>query len=157
MKAFTKFPKPGLISFFAACFLLFLINQFYLVLQVSAIMKNAGSVVLLSSVMTAMAIPRIIMLPICGYLMDKIGSAKILRGRIHSLIFTLLSYFAFHRLNLIHTNRIFLFAILSEGSARRSPLPSTPWSRGCRLTGICKEQTQSCKPPTRQLCCPDRL
>ena len=55
MKTFAKFPKPGPISFFAACFLLFLINQFYLVLQVSAIMKSAGSVVLLSSVMTAMA------------------------------------------------------------------------------------------------------
>lgn len=115
MKTFAKFPKTRSISFFAACFLLFLLNQFYLVLQVSAIMKSAGSVVLLSSVMTAMAIPRIIMLPICGYLMDKIGAVKILRGGIYSLIFTLLSYFVFSRLNLIHTNHIFLFAILFGG------------------------------------------
>ena len=54
MKNHTQiFPIIGL-RFFAACFLLFLVSQFYLVLQVSSLMKSAGSVLLLSSVLMAM-------------------------------------------------------------------------------------------------------
>ena len=80
MKNHTQiFPIIGL-RFFAACFLLFLVSQFYLVLQVPSLMKSAGSVLLLSSILIAMTIPRVIVLPISRFLINKLGAFKILRS-----------------------------------------------------------------------------
>ena len=50
----SQFLSVNVIIFFSGCTILFLISQLYSVLQVSLIMKGAGSVLLLSSVMTAM-------------------------------------------------------------------------------------------------------
>ncbi len=53
----SKFLSADSVFFLSACIILFLINQLYSVLQVSLIMKSTGSILLLSSVMTAMVIP----------------------------------------------------------------------------------------------------
>lgn len=105
------------LRFFAACFLLFLVSQFYLVLQVSSLMKSAGSVFLLSSVLMAMTIPRVIILPISGFLIDKFGAFKILRLGSAALCALLSFYFVFNRQNLIQVKTIFIFAILFGGSS----------------------------------------
>ena len=74
----SKFLSADSVFFFSACIILFLINQLYSVLQVSLIMKSTGSILLLSSVMTAMVIPRIFILPVSGLFTDKLGIFKTL-------------------------------------------------------------------------------
>ena len=104
MKKHTHPLSVTSLRFFAACFLLFLVSQFYLVLQVSSLMKSAGSVLLLSSVLMAMTIPRVIILPISGFLIDKFGAFKILRLGSAALCALLSFYFVFNRQNLIQVN-----------------------------------------------------
>ena len=117
MKNYTQiFPIIGL-RFFAACFLLFLVSQFYLVLQVSSLMKSAGSVLLLSSVLMAMTIPRVIVLPISGFLIDKLGAFKILRSGTAALCALLSFYFVFNLQNMIQVKTVFIFAVLFGGSS----------------------------------------
>ena len=76
----SQFLSVNVIIFFSGCTILFLISQLYSVLQVSLIMKGAGSVLLLSSVMTAMVVPRIFLLPVAGFLTDKAGVSRTLTG-----------------------------------------------------------------------------
>ena len=115
MEKKEKFLSINAIFFFSACIILFLINQLYSVLQVSLIMKSTGSILLLSSVMTAMVIPRIFILPVSGFLTDKMGIFKTLvigSGLLGVLMFSL---FLVTQINIVNTNFIFIFAILFGG------------------------------------------
>lgn len=111
----SQFFSINVIMFFSACIILFLINQLYSVLQVSLIMKGTGSILLLSSVMTAMAIPRIFILPVSGYLTDKLGIFKTLVAATGLLAFLLVSLFLFSQMNVVNKYVIFIFAILFGG------------------------------------------
>lgn len=115
MKKKSQFLSINVIIFFSACILLFLINQLYSVLQVSFIMKNTGSVLLLSSVMTAMVIPRILILPVSGYLADKIGISKTLMGGTGFLGLLLAFLFLADQFNAVTESIIFISAILFGG------------------------------------------
>lgn len=115
MKKKSQFLSVNVIIFFSACILLFLINQLYSVLQVSLIMKSTGSVLLLSSVMTAMVIPRIFILPISGFLTDKLGIFKTLVAGTGLLGFLLVSLFFVNQINIINESIIFIFAVLFGG------------------------------------------
>lgn len=111
----SKFLSADSVFFFSACIILFLINQLYSVLQVSLIMKSTGSILLLSSVMTAMVIPRIFILPVSGFLTDKLGVFKTLITGTGLLGLLLFSLFLVNQINLMNENIIFLFAVLFGG------------------------------------------
>lgn len=115
MKKKSQFLSVNVIIFFSACILLFLINQLYSVLQVSLILKSTGSVFLLSSVMTAMVVPRIFILPVSGFLTDRLGIFKTLIIGSGLLGTLLVSLFLVNRMNMVNENLIFLFAVLFGG------------------------------------------
>lgn len=108
----SKFLSVNVMFFFGACIILFLINQLYSVLQVSLIMKSTGSILLLSTVMTAMVLPRIFILPVSGILTDKMGIFKTLVGGTGLLGVLLFSLLLVNRMNLMNKNGILLFAVL---------------------------------------------
>ena len=111
----SKFLSADSVFFFSACIILFLINQLYSVLQVSLIMKSTGSILLLSSVMTAMVIPRIFILPVSGLFTDKLGIFKTLIIGTGLLGLLLISLFLVNQDSLVNENIIFIFAVLFGG------------------------------------------
>lgn len=111
----SQFLSVNVIIFFSGCTILFLMNQLYSVLQVSLIMKGTGSVLLLSSVMSAMVVPRILMLPIAGFLTDKAGVSKMLAGGTGLLVILLGSLFFVNQGNAVNKYTIFIFAVLFGG------------------------------------------
>lgn len=111
----SKFLSADSVFFFSACIILFLINQLYSVLQVSLIMKSTGSILLLSSVMTAMVIPRIFILPVSGLFTDKLGIFKTLIIGTGLLGLLLISLFLVNQGSLVNENIIFIFAVLFGG------------------------------------------
>lgn len=111
----SQFLSVNVIIFFSGCTLLFLMNQLYSVLQVSLIMKGTGSIVLLSSVMTAMVVPRIFMLPAAGLLTDKAGVSRTLAGGTGALAVLLISLFLVNQGNAVNKYTIFIFAVLFGG------------------------------------------
>ena len=119
----SKFLSADSVFFFSACIILFLINQLYSVLQVSLIMKSTGSILLLSSVMTAMVIPRIFILPVSGFLTDKLGIFKTLIIGTGLLGLLLISLFLVNQGSLVNENIIFIFAVLFGGSICRRQIP----------------------------------
>ncbi|WP_276917416.1 MFS transporter, partial [Eisenbergiella massiliensis] len=111
----SQFLSVNVIIFFGGCTILFLISQLYSVLQVSLIMKGAGSVLLLSSVMTAMVVPRIFLLPVAGFLTDKAGVSRTLTGGTGILGILLVSLVVVNQVNAVNKYTVFIYAVLFGG------------------------------------------
>lgn len=111
----SQFLSINVIIFFSGCTILFLISQLYSVLQVSLIMKGAGNVLLLSSVMTAMVVPRIFLLPVAGFLTDKAGVSRTLTGGTGILGILLVSLIFVNRGNAVNQYTVFIYAVLFGG------------------------------------------
>ena len=111
----SQFLSVNVIIFFSGCTILFLISQLYSVLQVSLIMKGAGSVLLLSSVMTAMVVPRIFLLPVAGFLTDKAGVSRTLTGGTGILGILLVSLAVVNQVNAVNKYTVFIYAVLFGG------------------------------------------
>lgn len=111
----SQFLSVNVIIFFSGCTILFLISQLYSVLQVSFIMKGTGSVLLLSSVMTAMVVPRIFLLPAAGFLTDKAGVSRTLMGGTGILGILLVSLIFVNRADAVNQYTVFIYAVLFGG------------------------------------------
>lgn len=116
--------NKSFILFLCSAFLLYLVNQFYLLAQVSIVLKLTNSTVLLGTILMIMVIPRLIALPIGGMLSDKFREKNIIiSGFIaYILLFTTLVMLAhFNKLSIIP---IMIFACLF-GAISAFILPAT--------------------------------
>lgn len=109
--------KPFCLFLFSG-FFLFLISQFYFLAQVSIVLELTKSTVLLGSILMVMAIPRLIILPIGGILIDRFSEKKVLIIGYSALILFLTTLGILEVLNQLSLVIIFIFAgLLGVSSA----------------------------------------
>lgn len=76
LKVFLK--NRSFILFMFSGFFLYLVNQFYMLAQVSKVLKLTNSTVFLGTILMVMAIPRLVILPIGGLLVDRFSEKYIM-------------------------------------------------------------------------------
>lgn len=107
-----------------ACFFLYLLSQFYYIVQVTMIIELTQSTVILGTVLMVMAIPRLIVIPLGGILVDRFKEKVIFITGYSALVLILLSLGILIWFDYLTIQLIFLYAVLF-GISSAIILPAT--------------------------------
>ncbi len=98
--------------FLLAALFLFMVNQFYMITQVTIILDYSNSSTLLGTILMLMTIPRIFILPIGGILADKLGEKNVLSVGCIILSVLLVGAGLLSVTKMLTVNSLFVLAVL---------------------------------------------
>ncbi len=98
--------------FLLAALFLFMVNQFYMITQVTIILDYSNSSILLGTILMLMTIPKIFILPIGGILADKLGEKNVLAFGCIILSVLLVGAGLLSVIKMLTINSLFILAVL---------------------------------------------